>query len=502
MYGVGQDRIWRHTLADDVHVTFGEIDTARSVEAPVARPNSQAQARRIASRERINATGGRAVVSLRSKRPQPRTVDVAAAVVASGLGLTVGLAFTATSRNQLSAPGGTALFLGNLTGMAGTYLLLVMVLLISRIPFVERVLGQDGLLKWHRKVAPWPIILIVAHVIFLTIGYAQSARSGIFAEFGTLVNTFPDMAVATAGFGIITALGVLSIQSVRRRLRREVWWVLHLFMYLALALAFAHEIILGPSFVGHALTQHIWSACWAAAAGLVLTYRIWIPVYRSARHRLVIDEVRPEAPGVFSIILKGRNLEQLEVSGGQFFEWRFLARKMWWQAHPFSISTRPNPPYLRLTVKEVGDFTSALTKLPAGTRVALEGPYGAFTSYAVHTRRVALIAGGIGVTAILSLLEDLPKSSRPVVVFRVSTEDQLVFHDEIEDLVRQRGGRLHEIVGTREEFPVERLSTLVDDLRKRETFVAGPEQFVLHVVEHLNSIGVPKENIHAEVYSL
>lgn len=386
--------------------------------------------------------------------------------------------------------------------MAGTYLLLVMVLLISRIPFVERVLGQDGLLKWHRTVAPWPIALIVAHVIFLTIGYAESARSGLFHEFGTLVGTFPDMAVATAGFAVIVVLGALSIHSVRRRLRREVWWALHLFMYVALALAFAHEVVLGPSFVGHGLTKDIWSACWAASAGLVLTYRIWLPIFRSARYRLVIDEVRPEAPGVFSIILKGRNLERLRVSGGQFFEWRFLARGLWWQAHPFSISARPNPPQLRLTVKEVGDFTSALSQLPVGTRVGLEGPYGAFTSDAVHTRRVALIAGGIGVTAIRSLLEDLPKASRPVVVFRVSSEDQIVFHDEIANLVKQRGGRLHEIVGTREEFPVERLSTLVDDLNKRETFVAGPEEFVQHVVAHLHQIGVPKSDVHAEVYAL
>ncbi|HUY07383.1 MAG TPA: ferredoxin reductase family protein [Acidimicrobiales bacterium] len=468
----------------------------------MARPIARTDTRREASGDWAKATRRGGAASPRSKQPRPRLVNVAAAIVATGFGLTAGLAFTATSRHQLAAPGGMALFLGNLTGMAGTYLLLVMVLLISRIPFVERVLGQDGLLQWHRKVAPWPILLIVAHVVFLTIGYAQSARSGIFKEFGTLVSTFPDMAVATAGFGIIVALGVLSIYSVRRRLRREVWWALHLFMYLALALAFAHEVVLGPSFVGHVFTQHIWSACWAAAAGLVLTYRIWIPILRSRRHRLVVDEVRPEAPGIFSIVLKGDDLHRLEVSGGQFFEWRFLVRKMWWQAHPFSISARPTPPYLRLTVKNVGDFTSALATLPVGTRVALEGPYGAFTAHAARARRVALIAGGIGVTAIHSLLEDLPKSSRPTVVCRVSMEDQLVFHNEIELLVKQRGGRLHEIVGTREEFPVERISKLVDDLKRRETFVAGPEQFVRDVVEHLKSIGVPKENIHAEVYSL
>lgn len=394
------------------------------------------------------------------------------------------------------------MFLGNLTGMAGTYLLVVMVLLISRIPFVERTLGQDGLLRWHRKIAPWPIVLIVAHVILLTMSYAESARSGIFHEVGVLVNTFPDMAYATVGFAIMVVLGVMSYPTIRRRLRREIWWALHIFMYLALALAFAHEIVLGPSFVGHPTTQHLWSIGWAVAAALVVAFRFGLPVYRTLLHHLVVEEVRPIAPGVVSIIVKGRRLDRLAVSGGQFFEWRFLRRGLWWQAHPFSISARPRPPYLRLTVKSVGDFTEELARIPVGTRVAIEGPYGAFTSHAMRTRRVALIAGGIGVTAIRSLLEDLPRGSRPVVVLRASDEDQLVFRDEIDELVRQRGGQVLEAVGTRKEFPVEQLAVLVDDLRKRESFVAGPEAFVIHVVSMLTKLGVPQERIHAEVYAL
>jgi predicted ferric reductase len=420
-----------------------------------------------------------------------------------GFGVTVGLAFTAESRHQLAAPGGVAMFLGNLTGLSGTYLALVMVLLVSRIPFVERVLGQDGLLRWHRRIAPWPISLIVAHVILLTMGYAQAARTGTFREIGTLVGSFPDMAIATAGFAVMVAVAVASIHTIRRRMKRETWWALHLFMYLALALAFAHEIVLGPSFVGHPFTQLVWSICWAATAGLVLTYRFGLPIFRTLRHQLVIDDVRSEGPGVVSVILKGRHLERLAVSGGQFFEWRFLVRGMWWQAHPFSISARPRPPYLRLTVKCVGDFTSALARLPVGTRVAIEGPYGAFTSHVLRYRRVVLIAGGIGVTAVRSLLEDLPKGCRPVVVLRASEKSQLILRDEIAELVKLHGGRLQEVVGPRDDVPIEHLlKSIVGDLRKRDTFVAGSESFVTSVVEMLAHLGVPKNAVHAEVYAL
>ena len=121
------------------------------------------------------------------------------------------------------------------------------------------------------------------------------------------------------------------------------------------------------------------------------------------------------------------------MSGGQFFEWRFLTRGMWWQAHPFSLSARPKPPYLRLTVKDRGDFSAAVASLQPGTRVAIEGPYGVFTSHARRRRKAVLIAGGIGVTAIRALLEDLPNSTEPVVFLRASTEDDLV--------LSLRGGR-------------------------------------------------------------
>ena len=227
------------------------------------------------------------------------------------------------------------MFLGNLTGLAGTYLALIMVLLVSRIPVVERVLGQDGLLAWHRRLAPWPISLIVAHAVLLTFGYAQAARTGVLAR----DRRFDPVPTRTCWRRPSLSGSWSRSRSCRStpfasRLRRETWWAIHLFMYLALALAFAHEIALGPSFVGHPLTRLVWSVLWAATAGVVLLYRFGLPLFRTLRHRLEVVEVRPEGPGTVSVICRGRHLDRLAVSGGQFFEWRFLTKGMWWQAHP------------------------------------------------------------------------------------------------------------------------------------------------------------------------
>jgi predicted ferric reductase len=450
--------------------------------------------------------GKRRPVPARPPAPQPRPALAKAALVLAGAGLGAVTAVTITSEtaSQLRAAGGLATFVGSLTGMVGTYLALLMVLLVSRIPAIERVLGQDGLLSWHRRLAPWPISLLAGHAVFITVGYAQAARAGLWHQAGVLLGSYPDVLIATIGLAIMCLIGVISIRAIRSRLRREAWWLVHLYMYLALALAFAHVIVLGPAFVGHPLTQLVWSVAWAGTAGLVICYRFGLPVVRSLRHRLVVAEIRPEGPGVVSVICAGRNLDKLAVAGGQFMSWRFLTRGSWWQAHPYSLSALPQPPYLRLTVKAVGDHSASLAHLRPGTKVMVEGPYGAFTRYAQTRPKALLVAAGIGVTALRSLLEDLPRNSAPVILLRASRREDLVLGKEVTELVRLRRGQLHELVGSREQAAIDErsLPRLVPDLHRRDVFVCGPEGFVASIVDVARNLGVPDEAIHHEAFAL
>ena len=106
--------------------------------------------------------------------------------------------------------------------------------------------------------------------------------------------------------------------------------------------------------------------------------------------------------------------------------WRFLTRELWWQAHPYSLSALPQPPYLRFTVKGLGDSSRALAQLRPGTRVAFEGPYGAFTDHARLSDGVLLVAAGVGITPLRALLEDLPAHADVVVIVRASTVADIV----------------------------------------------------------------------------
>ena len=184
-------------------------------------------------------------------------------------------------------------------------------------------------------------------------------------------------------------------------------------------------------------------------AGIVILFRVTQPIMRSLRHQLRIAAVCEEAPGVYSVICSGRRLDRLAVSGGQFFKWRFLTKELWWHSHPYSLSALPQPPYLRVTIKGLGDQSRAIAALKPGTRVAIEGPYGAFTH--MRARPIASLssAAGVGITPLRALLEDLPSSVDVSVIIRASNQEDIVHGDEVAALVERRGGQFHEVIGSR-----------------------------------------------------
>lgn len=431
-------------------------------------------------------------------------VDFAGALAGLGFGATLALGLTAESRGALAAPGGISIAVGRLAGLAGTYLLLLMVLLMARIPAVERAVGQDRLARWHARIGPWPIVLLGAHVVFITLGYAQSSTTGVIRQFWLFIDSYPDVLAAVVGFALLVMVAVLSVRAARRRLRYETWWAIHLYVYIALALSFAHQLATGASFLGHPLARVIWSSAWASTAGIVLVCRLGIPLWRTVRHGLAVVAVHEEAPGVVSLVCSGRRLDKLSVKGGQFFQWRFLARGMWWQAHPYSISALPMPPYIRVTVRTDGDHGRRLESIPIGTRVAIEGPYGRFTADSRRTDRVLLVGAGVGVTPLRAILEDLPSGVDVAVIVRCSSRDELVLHRELEELVSSRSGVLHAVVGPRDKVRLDERAVrrLVPDIARRDIFICGPSGFADGFVGTAHKLGAPKERIHLEQFAL
>jgi ferredoxin-NADP reductase len=167
------------------------------------------------------------------------------------------------------------------------------------------------------------------------------------------------------------------------------------------------------------------------------------------------------------------------------------------------VSGLVQPPYLRVTVKDLGDHSGALASLEPGTRIAIEGPYGAFTAASRTGDAVLLVAAGVGATPLRALLEDLPHGTDIVALMRAHSREQLVLQEEIAALVADRGGELYELLGPREEvrLDAEALEWLVPDIASRDLFVCGPEGFTEAVKRGARAAGTPQARIHEEAFA-
>ena len=395
---------------------------------------------------------------------------------------------------------------GAALGLLAAYGFVVLVALMARLPPLERGIGADRLARWHAMGGRYVITLVTGHVLLIVWGYAVTAHEKVTSEAVTLLTVYPDVLMATVAWFLLLGVAAFSARAARRRLSYETWYYAHLYTYLAIALAFSHQFANGPAFASNRAARVAWSALYATVAALIIWYRVLTPLRNAARHRFTVHSVQPEAPGVVSVFITGRDFSRLRAEPGQFFRWRFLTRELRWQSHPYSLSAMPRPDLMRITVKARDGRSNAMARLVPGARVIAEGPYGAFTP-SVSDRRVLLIAGGVGITPIRAMFAALPNrmSDGITLLYRASHPRDVVFSRELGAIAGDRNAALHYLIGSRGELgydplgPVH-LQRMVPGLHRYEAYVCGPPGMTQTVVESLRAAGIPPRCIHRESF--
>ncbi|MFE9096264.1 ferric reductase-like transmembrane domain-containing protein [Streptomyces sp. NPDC007264] len=392
---------------------------------------------------------------------------------------------------------------GRVTGMVSGFLLLAQVLVMSRVGWLEDWAGADHLMAWHRQLGAPVLVTVLAHTVFIVYGYALSARMTVKAQTLSLLNTSQDMVDAFAATGILVVISLTAVRAVRRRMRYEVWYALHLTAYGALLLGYGHQLSTGTD-----LQSPVARAYWIALYALVITClvggRAVEPLWLNLRHRLRVAAVVPEAQDMFSIYVSGRKLHKLSARPGQFFRWRFLTGEDWSQSHPFSLSSAPNSEWLRLTVNPIGDHTTRLRSLKAGTRVVASGPFGAFTAGRRVRKRTLLIAGGSGIAPVRAVLERMPRFT--ALIYRAGSAEDIVFRDELDCIAHDRDCTVHYVTGSRHDpgparlFTPEGLVELVPDVTLRDVYLCGPPGLIAAALSALKELRVPERQIHLDPF--
>jgi len=389
-------------------------------------------------------------------------------------------------------------------GFIGLAMLGLQFALTARFNTVDASYGLDVVLRFHREISYVALAMILMHPVLLFID--EPARLA-------LLNVIEAGWQARAGVAAVVLLLVLIVLSVWRRPLRlpyEVWRFTHGLLALAIVGTALWHIGLVGYYVTGPFRRGLWLAMSVVIVALVVYVRVVKP-WRLLRRPWRVRSLEQLSGRTWHLWLEADGHDGLAFAPGQF-AWLTVDRSPFAiREHPFSLSSSAEcRQRVRFTIKELGDFTSRIGQLTPGTRAHLDGPYGAFTYERGQAEGFVLLAGGIGVTPMLSMLRTMRDRGdpRPVWLFYANpTWEEASLHEELEEL---RDGLDLEVVHVLEAPPddwdgpvglidgellAERLPPGAD---RFAYFICGPDPMMDAVEAVLHERAVPPTRLHFE----
>ncbi|MCD9625039.1 ferredoxin reductase family protein [Rhabdothermincola salaria] len=391
-------------------------------------------------------------------------------------------------------------------GFVGLALLGLQFAVSARSNGVDAPYGHDVVLRFHRQISMVALGLVLAHPIILFVTDA--------APWG-LLNVFD--APWRARFGVLSVLALLAIVAtslwrLQLRLSYEVWRLSHDLLAVVIMVAALLHVELVGHYVAGTWRQVLWAVMSLGILGVLAWIRLIKPL-AMRRRPWVVDEVVERADDVWSLRLRPVGHDGLRFDPGQF-AWITVGRSpLRVTEHPFSMSSSAEEPdLLEFTIKAAGDFTSTVGEIQPGTRVFVDGPYGVFTPIRNEGAGFLFVAGGIGVTPIMSILRtlaDLGDRRRMTLVYANQTWDDVAFADELADLEQRLELRVVHVLAEPDEdwegeagFVTHEI--LEPNLPERpdrvRCFLCGPAPMMDAVTHDLLALGLDLEQIHNEEF--
>jgi predicted ferric reductase len=314
----------------------------------------------------------------------------------------------------------------------------------------------------------------------------------------------------------LLALVVLTASSVwRRRLRLsyEVWHLMHTVLALVLVVGALGHVFFVDEYVSSLWKQILWALMSAAFVALLVWVRLLKP-----RHALAcpwrLERVEAERGETTTLVLKPPPAAEFRFEPGQFGWFAFGRSPFSLTQHPFSFSSSAERDEVELAVKALGDFTSRVGELEPGTNVYVDGPHGVFSIDQDEGPGFGLIAGGVGIAGLISMLRTMAdrQDVRPVVLFYANREwEGVAYRDELEALkARLSFAVVHVLERPPEDWTGETGYVTAEALarhlppgyRRFQFFICGPDAMMDAAEAALVQLGVPPERVHTERFDM
>lgn len=391
---------------------------------------------------------------------------------------------------------------GKACGLVALLLLFFQFFIAARFTFLDRVFALDRLLRWHRWLGAAAGVLAVLHPMLL---YALDTYN-----LGALQwKLWPELTGAAA-LTLLTAVICTSLWRVFLELSFEAWRRIHLLAFPATVMAAVHGFILGSD-MGGGWFFWFWMVLSSAYGALFIWIQLIGPHLKN-RDRFTVVAVDRENYNTWTIALKPVS-ERFSYLPGQFVFLTPYGNNLPSQEHPFTLSSAPAAGgNITVTVKESGDYTGNIGRISPGDEARLDGPYGHFSYCLFEQDSLLLIAGGVGITPMISMLRNMAGTGddRPVTLLWGNKEKRDMFlFDELTDLQEKLPAlRIHHILSGQEwEGETGRIThsllekLLTDRDRSSRVFLCGPPPMMDAVHAALRVLGFPRRRIHTERFS-
>ncbi len=404
------------------------------------------------------------------------------------------------SGHDIAGPNERLMSIGRLFGLLAAFCVLLELTLMSRAPFIERDFDLQDIIDLHRLTGYGVLLSISAHVVFLTISYAAGSLS-LWAQFLDFNNHYEDILMATIGTGVFFLATSLSVRIIRTNIRYELWYVVHLTIYLAIVLTFLHQIPNGNDFIGSPWFTAFWYGLYGFVTLIWAWYRVLRPYWLAIKYDFRVYAVERAAANTYSVFLTGRNIQRFKFQPGQYANWRIMARGLWTESHPFSISSPIDNGLLRFTAKVSGSYTAKLRDLKPGARVLVDGPRGNFgADRAELTSKAVLIGGGIGVAPFLSTANMLLRQRKQVtLLYAAKTMSDVAFINELRAL--QPFGLTIRLYVSEYNIHITREVLAQYAVEDTTIYICGPDGMSKAFQKTLKELGFPKQRVIIERFA-
>ncbi|MDQ1485099.1 MAG: hypothetical protein QOJ62_792 [Actinomycetota bacterium] len=440
-----------------------------------------------------------------SRRAHPGVWTTALVVlVIVPLGLSVGV-------GQLAGEhGGMKWELGLGAGLVALSLLVATFALPSRLKVLTSHLGLENVLRAHRAIALLAVGFVLLHVALVLVSNPKRLR------ILDLRHAPPRVWAACIATLAVLLVVALAATRRRRRPRYEGWRLVHVVLGSTVLGASGLHILWLHGLVDRTLTR-VWFAFLATLVVGLFGYRwLWRPL-RSSRRSYVVEDVRVESPTAVNVAVRAQSHKGIAFQPGQFVWLKIGESPFVFEEHPFTIaSSASDPARKEFTVKALGDFSELLRAMRPGRRVYLDGPHGRFTVDDTRGRGVVFIAGGVGITPMLSMirtLADRHDRRKLLLVAGGRTIDELLHREEVDALRAEVDLTVVEVphnppeewAGESGFVNAELLERYVPHIRHRrrhDYFICGPPPMVAAVLGALHELRVPDRRIHTELFDM